>query len=138
MRIFTVFKRFNCFEQRRTHCAGSAEELAAMTQDEQLVQLVCGSAKRALRGQTPAILRAYSFEIDNKNRKIFLRAHFAEKPSEDDLNLISIIETEIDADFLDHFDGETDIEVVAPNENLSFLSGGVAYLREGEVGETCC
>ena len=109
-----------------------------MTQDEQLVQLVCGSAKRALRGQTPTTLRAYSFEIDNKNKKIFLRAHFSAKPSEEDLDMISIIETEIDADFLDHFEEVTDIEVVAPNEAPSFLSGGVAYLREGEVGKTCC
>lgn len=67
-----------------------------------------------------------------------MRAHFSAKPSEEDLDMISIIETEIDADFLDHFEEVTDIEVVAPNEAPSFLSGGVAYLREGEVGKTCC
>lgn len=66
---------------------------------------VCFSTQRALRGQTPSTLRAYSFEIDRERKLIRLRAHFAEPPSEDDLEAISIVETEIeiDADFLDHF-----------------------------------
>jgi hypothetical protein len=108
-----------------------------MTEDKRLLRLVCGSVKRALSGQTPASLRAYSFAIDNDNKRILLRAHFGENPSEDDLEVISIIETEIDADFLDHFEGETDTEVVAPGTTPSFLTGGVAYLRDGEPGTTC-
>jgi hypothetical protein len=109
-----------------------------MTDNERLLRLICGSAKRALNSQTPATLRAYSFVVDNDNRRILLRAHFAEDPSEDDLGAISIVETEIDADFLDHFEGETDTEVVATGTTPSFLSGGIAYLREGEPGGTCC
>ena len=109
-----------------------------MTEVKYFLQLVCGSAKRALQGQTPATLRAYSFSIDSDNKRIFLRAHFAEIPSEDDLETISIVETEIDADFLDYFEGETDTEVVAPGTAPSFLPGGIAYLREGEPGTTCC
>ena len=109
-----------------------------MTEDERLLQLVCGSAKRALHSQTPATLRAYSFAIDNGNKRILLRAHFGENPSGDDLEAISIIETEIDADFLDHFEGETDTEVVAPGTTPSLLTGGVAYLRDGEPVKTCC
>jgi hypothetical protein len=108
-----------------------------MIQDEHLIRLVCGSAMRALRNQTPTGLRAYSFAVDGERRRIRLRAHFAETPSENDLEAVSIIETEIDADFLDHFEGETDIEVVAPGAPLSFLSGGIAYLREGEPGKIC-
>jgi hypothetical protein len=109
-----------------------------MTEDERLRQLVCSSAKRALRGQTPATLRAYSFAIDNDNKCILLRAHFGEHPSENDLEAISIIETEIDADFLDHLEGETDTEVVTTGVTPSFLLGGIAYLRDGEPRKTCC
>ena len=108
-----------------------------MTENERLLKLVCGSAKRALHSQTPSTLRAYSLAIDFATKRILLQAHFGESPSEDDLDAISIIETEIDADFLDHFEGETDTEIVAPGNSLSFLSGGVAYLREGESGKLC-
>jgi len=66
-----------------------------------------------------------------------LRAHFGEGPSEDDLEDISVVETEIDADVLDHFEAETDTEAVAPGDSLSFLPGGIAYLREGEPGKIC-
>ena len=108
-----------------------------MTDDERLLRSVCGSAKRALGGQTPSTLRAYSFAIDHERKRILLRAHFGEEPSEDDLEAISIVETEIDADFLDHFEGETDTEVVAPGRSLSPLPGGIASLRKGEPGTLC-
>lgn len=108
-----------------------------MTENERLLKLVCGSAKRALHSQTPRTLRAYSFAIDHEMKRILLRAHFAETPSEDDLEAISIVETEIDADFLDHFEGETDTEVAGPGRELSLLSGGAAYLRQGEAGTVC-
>lgn len=108
-----------------------------MTENQRLLRLVCDSAKRALYSQTPSTLRAYSFSIDYGAKRILLRAHFGESPSEDDLETISIVETEIDADFLDHFEGETGIEVVASGTPLSFLSGGVAYLRQGEAGTIC-
>ena len=104
---------------------------------EEILKSLCFSATRALEGQTPETLRAYSFEIDPGKKLIRLRANFGENPSEDDLEAISIVETEIDADFLDHFEGETDIEVIALGESPSFLSGGVAYLRKGEPGTTC-
>lgn len=108
-----------------------------MMENDRLLKLVCGSAKRALDGQTPRTLRAYSFAINHDSKRILLRAHFGESPSEDDLDAISVIETEIDADFLDHFEGETDTEVVPPGKGLSLLPGGVAYLRDGEPGEIC-
>ncbi len=102
-----------------------------------LLKDVCFSAKRALRGQTPMGLRAYSFAVDADNKRLRLRAHFAQSPSEDDLESISIIETEIDADFLDSYEAETDIEVAPPGQPLSLLLGGTAYLREGETGTVC-
>ena len=104
---------------------------------DKTLKSVCFSARRALHSQTPDTLRAYSFEIDPERKVIKLRAHFGESPSDDDLDVISIIETEIDADFLDHFEGETDTEVVAPGQSMSLLSGGVAYFREGEPGTLC-
>ncbi len=104
---------------------------------EETLKNLCFSAKRALREQTPETLRAYSFEIDPEKKLIRLRAHFAQPPSEDDLEAISVVETEIDADFLDDFEGETGVKIVAPGMPLSFLSGGVAYLRQGEAGAIC-
>ena len=104
---------------------------------EEILKNLCFSAKRALQGQTPETLRAYSFEIDPEGKLIRLRAYFAQPPSEEDLEAISVVETEIDADFLDHFEGETDTEVVAPGKGLSFLPGGIAYLRQGEPGKIC-
>ena len=98
---------------------------------------VCFSVQRALRGQTPETLRAYLFEIDCARKLLRLRAHFAVPPSDDDLEDISIVEAEIDADFLDHFTAETDTEVVPPGKSLTLLSGGIAYLREGEIGTIC-
>ena len=104
---------------------------------DDVLRSLCFSAQRALEGQTPEMLRAYSFGIDPDNKLIRLRAHFAQPPSEDDLETISIIETEIDADFLDHFEAETEIEVAAPGAAMAFLSGGVAFLRPGEAGTIC-
>lgn len=106
-------------------------------ENERLLKLVCGSARRALHSQTPSTLRAYSFAIDHNSRHIILRAHFGEPPLENDMEMISIVETEIDADFLDHFEAETQTEVVAPGKSLTLLSGGVAYLQEGEPGDIC-
>ena len=83
---------------------------------------MCFSQARASWPDPPATLRAYSFAIDHEQKQIWLRAHFAEEPSEDDLDAISIIETEVDADFLDHFEGDTDTEIAAPGTNLAFLA----------------
>lgn len=102
-----------------------------MPENERLLRLVCASAKRALHGQTPATLLAYSFAIDEDHKRILLRAHFGEQPSEDEMDTISIVEAEIDADFLGHFEGKTDIEVAAWGAALSLLPGGIAYRREG-------
>ncbi len=98
---------------------------------------VCFSAQRALRGQTPDTLRAYSFEIDPERKVIRLRAHFADAPSEDDLEAISVIETEIDADFIDDFERQTDTEIVSPGSSLSLLPSGIAYFCKGEPGTIC-
>jgi len=89
------------------------------------------------RATGPFKTGSYSFEIDPEKKLIRLRAHFAQPPSEDDLEAISVVETEIDADFLDDFEGETGVKIVAPGMPLSFLSGGVAYLRQGEAGAIC-
>ncbi|MBN9560051.1 MAG: hypothetical protein J0H14_04890 [Alphaproteobacteria bacterium] len=107
------------------------------TENEILLHRVCLSAKRALSGQTPATLRAYSFAIDRDRKIVRLRAHFAESPSDDALDLISVVDTEIFSDFPDLFETETEIQVSPAGTPPSFLSGGIAYLREGEPG-TCC
>lgn len=112
----------------------SVSDEAAMVEKDGLLHLTCLSVRRALKDQTPETLRAYSFAIYHDRQRILLRAHFAETPSDDDLEDMAVVETEIDADFLDAFEGETDIEVAAPGTVLSFLPGGVDYLCEGEPG----
>ena len=104
---------------------------------ENLMKSICFSAKRALRGQTPKTLRGYSFDVDLAKSLVLLRVHFGDVPSEDDLEQIAVVETEIDADFLDDFEIQSDTEIVVPGEPLSFLAGGIAYLREGEPGTVC-
>ncbi len=104
---------------------------------ESVLADVCFSARRALRGQTPASLRAYSFAVDETSKLILLRAHFAVAPSAADLADISVVDTEICADFLDRFETKTDVEVAPPATSLSLLDGGIAYLRAGEPGECC-
>jgi hypothetical protein len=96
---------------------------------DDILKDVCFSVRRALQGQTLETLRAYTFEIDRARKLLRLRAHFAVAPSDDDLEAVSIVETEIDADFLDLFTAETDTEVVPPGKSLTPLSGGTAYLR---------
>jgi hypothetical protein len=108
-----------------------------MTQSDRLLHSVCVFAKRALEGQTPKSLRAHSFAIDKHRKIILLRAHFAERPSEEDMENISVAETEIDADFVDQFVVETGVEISSVGTPLSFLPGGIAYLRDDEPG-TCC
>ena len=100
---------------------------------------ICWYVKRALQDQTPRNLRAFSYQVELDRKLIRLRAHFDSTPSEDELEEISCVETEIIADFdgatIENFD--TDVEVVPVGQPLSFLPGGIAYLRAGESGTVC-
>lgn len=99
---------------------------------------VCLSARRALQGQTPKSLRAYSFKIDTLTKKIHLRAHFDQTPSEDDLDDMIFVDGEIDADFIDYFETSTDIDIAPMGTTPAFLPGGIACLRDGEPGTCNC
>lgn len=112
-----------------------ANDKAAKKED--LVRELCWNAKRALQGETPASLRAYSFAMDREAKEIRLRAHFDSAPSEDEAESMSCVETEIAATFLDRFETETDIEVAPAGTPLALLADGVAYLRDGEAGTVC-
>ena len=106
------------------------------TASELQAEHVCRCAQRALSGRTPGGLRAYSFQVDPAKRTIVLRAHLDAHPSADDLEEISVVESEIMADFaIDAVETiTTDIEVVPVGWALSFLSAGIAWLRPGEAG----
>jgi hypothetical protein len=82
-----------------------------------------------LEGQTPDNLRALSIAVDLSTATIFVRAHFFAVPSEQDVEDISVVETEIDADFYPTLTAETDVEIVPLGVAPRFLGGGVAYLR---------
>ncbi|MXP63702.1 hypothetical protein E0493_10120 [Roseomonas sp. M0104] len=92
------------------------------------------SAQRALPGKMPASLHAYSVKVERPQKKLRLRAHFHEPPSEDDIEDLLAVETEIFADFFDDVRVETEIEVIAPGEKPNFLAEGVAYQRPASLG----
>jgi hypothetical protein len=89
------------------------------------------SAERALRGQTPDNLRAYSVAIDPTAREIVLRAHFYAPPSEQDLEDMSVAETEVDADFWNQFTNtRTEVDIAPLGTAPQFLPGGVVFNRD--------
>lgn len=88
---------------------------------------IASSAQRALSGQTPPELLAYSFAVDREQQVIHLKAHFSQPPSEDAVENIEIAETEIFSDFPDHFDAETEMEVVPAGQEPVPLSGGFVW-----------
>jgi hypothetical protein len=73
-----------------------------------------------------------------KTKKIHLRAHFEQTPSENDLEDIATVEGEIDGDFIDYFENDTDIDIAPMGTTPAFLPDGIAYLRDGEVGACTC
>jgi hypothetical protein len=104
-----------------------------MTEAKPTVPELSGSIRRALSGQTPDALCAYSFAFDADRRKILLKAHFDRTPSDVDCEDISVVETEVFSDFPDYPDISTEIELLRPGTAPSLLPGGIAYLRG--VGE---
>ncbi|MBO1077539.1 hypothetical protein [Roseomonas haemaphysalidis] len=68
-------------------------------------------------------------EVDIPRQLLRLRAHFAVPPSEDNLEDMFCVETDIFSDYVDDTFIETEIEVLAPGAEPNFLPGGVAYRR---------
>lgn len=91
-------------------------------------------ARRALLGQLPAPLRAYSFDFDETSKRITLRAEVDRELTEDEREDFAVAETEIYAAciFGDDTLIKTVVEVVPLDQPLCPLPGGMAYLREGE------
>lgn len=87
------------------------------------------SAMRALGGQTPTKLLAYSFCVDREHRIVKLRAHFSEPPSPEDIEDIQVADTEVGADFPDEFETSTEIKIVEQNETPELLDN-LVYLRD--------
>jgi hypothetical protein len=95
---------------------------------------IVASAKRALRGQTPASLREYSFSYDPVSKKILLKAETERTPTEQELDDLQVAESEIHADFWDAAEVKTAIEIVPPGAALNPLPGGVIFRREDRRG----
>jgi hypothetical protein len=98
------------------------------------LEAIYASARRALRGQTPASLLEYSFSYDPVSRKILLKAETARTLTEGERDDIQVAETEIHADFWDALEVETVIEVVPPGAPLNPLPGGVVFRRDEDHG----
>ncbi|MXP63701.1 hypothetical protein E0493_10115 [Roseomonas sp. M0104] len=96
---------------------------------ERLREKLLWSARRALGGQTPASLVVYSVAGDQVQKRLRLLAQFDEQPSEDDLEDLACVETEIFSDFFDGVSIKTEISIVAPGEELDLLPDGMAYRR---------
>jgi len=85
------------------------------------------SVARALGGQTPATLAAVSYRVDESQKRLFLKAHFAENPSEADLENIMDVEGEVIADFPFDYKVDTEFELVSLTRKLHPLAGGFCY-----------
>lgn len=94
------------------------------------LEAIHASARRALRGQTPASLREYSFSHDPASRKILLKVETARALTKEEIDDIQVAETEIHADFWDAREVETVIVVVPPGAPLNPLPGGVVFRRD--------
>lgn len=86
-------------------------------------------AQRALGGQTPDILRQYSFSYNEYNKTIIFKAEVERELTEDERECLDIVETEIQADFPDNTMVKTVISVIKIENELQPLSGGIAYHR---------
>jgi hypothetical protein len=94
-----------------------------------LLERLQASAQRALRGQTPSHLVAYSVDVDPTWPVLYLKAHFSSTPTEDEIEVLQGGETEILADFEDDFETQTEVEVVPAHTKPVMLRGGVVFMR---------
>ncbi|WP_160000065.1 hypothetical protein [Roseomonas sp. 18066] len=69
------------------------------------------SAEHALE-YPPEGLLAYSCAVVPGSRRAFLKAHFSQAPSEDAIDAIQAVESEVAAYLPDDFELETEVEVV--------------------------
>lgn len=91
-------------------------------------------ASRALCGQTPAPVRAYSFQHDVDAEIFILKAEVDRELTEDEREDLAVVETEIWTDmFLDStISTETMVVLVPFGESLDPGKDGIVYLRDGE------
>ena len=97
-----------------------------------LTDWIKACARQALLGQTPEVLREYSFAFDEAAKRIMLKAEVDRELNEDKREDLAVAETEVYADgiFGDETKIETIVEVVPLPQPLCPLPGGVAYLRD--------
>ena len=98
-----------------------------------MAKWINASAKVALLGQTPVPLRQYSFALDERARRITLKAEVDRPLTEAEREDLEMAESELYAErFFDDEETliETVIEVVPPPHTLSALQGGVIYNRD--------
>lgn len=91
-------------------------------------------ASRALCGQTPVPVRAYSFQHDIDAEILILKAEVDRELTEDEREDVAVVETEIWTDmFLDStISTETMVVLVPFGESLDPGKDGIVCLREGE------
>lgn len=103
--------------------------MTARADRAKLLERLHASAQRALRGQTPSRLVAYSVDVDPTRPLLHLKAHFSRAPTKDEVEMLQGIETEILADFEDEFEAQTEVEVVPAHSTAVLLRGGVVFRR---------
>jgi hypothetical protein len=103
--------------------------MTARADRSKLLERLHASAQRALRGQTPSRLVAYSVNVDPTRPVLHLKAHLSSAPTEDEVEMLQVVETEILADFEDEFEAQTEIEVVPAQSTPVLLRGGVVFRR---------
>ncbi|QYU68385.1 hypothetical protein J4558_26880 [Leptolyngbya sp. 15MV] len=103
--------------------------MMAQAEKSVVLERLHASAQRALRSQTPARLVAYSVDVDPAQPVLHLKAHFSSAPTEDEIEMLQGVETEILADFEDEFETQTEVDVVPAHTTPGLLRGGVVFRR---------
>jgi len=103
--------------------------MMAHAERSMVLERLHASAQRALRGQTPLHLIAYSVDVDPSRPVLYLKAQFSSTPTDDEVEMLQGVEAEILADFEDDFETQTEVEVVPAHTKPVMLRGAVVFTR---------
>lgn len=102
----------------------------AYPKDEEFEEALALYARHGLKGQTPPTLAALSIGVDRAGRWLRIRAHFDQPASEDDIEDIQSVGTEIVSQWvIPGWKIEEDWEVLPPGQPPNLLPGGIAFRR---------
>ena len=87
-------------------------------------------ASRALDGHRSASLLAISYQFNEEEKLISLKAHFLSCPSENEMEAVSDVEAEVIAAFPAEYTISTEVELLYSGISPHLLRDGLCYRRE--------